>query len=64
MSADQNGEFGGEYMVQDRDHMSEVKGSEKAQGRQTEQSEAGARQQGGSGKNAKRPQSDSQRQVH
>ena len=69
MAEDRNSEsrFGGQYMVQDRDHMSEIpQATDKATRggtRQSEQSQAGARQQGGE-QNARGQQGGGQRQAH
>jgi hypothetical protein len=44
-------QFGGEYMIQDRDHMSEIDqaadDANRGRVRQSEQSQSGGRQQGG-----------------
>jgi len=59
--------FGGEYMIQDRDHMSEIsQTTDKANRggvRQSEQSHAEGRQQGGD-QGAGRQQGGGQRQSH
>ncbi len=55
--------FGGEYMIQDRDHMSEIgQGEQNAQrgSRQADQSQNAGRQQG----DQKTARKDGQRQAH
>lgn len=70
MAEDRNEQsrFGGQYMVQDRDHMSEVpQATDKANRggvRQSEQSQGDARQQGGDDRSAGRQQGEQRRQVH
>ena len=60
--------FGGEYMIQDRDHMSEIgQDTDKATRggvRQSEQSQTGGRQQGSGDNSASNRQGERQRQSH
>ena len=69
MAEDRNeaSRFGGQYMVQDRDHMSEIAPVEDSANRgavrQSEQSQTGARQQGGE-RTTRGQQSGGPRQSH
>lgn len=60
------GRFGGQYMIQDRDHMSDIgQSADKASrggARQSEQSQSGSRQQGGDQNAAQ--QGERRRQSH
>jgi hypothetical protein len=59
--------FGGQYMVQDRDHMSEInQAPDKAKRgvRQSEQAQDGGGQQGGRDQSATGQQGDRQRQSY
>ena len=60
--------FGGEFMIQDRDHMSEVRQTSvkghRGGNRQSEQSHTESRQQGGDEPGTNRQQGDRRRQSH
>jgi hypothetical protein len=57
--------FGGEYMIQDRDHMSEIADNASRRGsRQVEQSHSSDRQQGDGNDNASKRQGARRRQAH
>jgi hypothetical protein len=70
MAEDRNneGRFGGPYMVQDRDHMSEISPVTDKANRggvgQSEQSQAGGRQQGSDDHSPGRQQGKQPRQTH
>lgn len=69
MAEDRNSEarFGGQYMVQDRDHMSDISQvpdkATRGSVRQADQSQAGARQQGGDDNSAGRQRAEQRRQA-
>ena len=60
--------FGGQYMIQDSDHMSEIEQTtDKANRggvRQSDQSQSGGRQQGGDDQSASTQQAGGRRQSH
>jgi len=67
MAVDKNdSRFGGQYMIQDRDHMSDVSPTTENAPRgvrQSDQSQSGSRQQGGD-QSANTQQGDRRRQSH
>jgi hypothetical protein len=70
MAADRNNvsRLGGQYMVQDRDHVSEANEladtAKRGNIRQAEQSQSGGGQQGGGDHSASRKQGEQRRQAH